>query len=178
MTLRSVLISNGHEVQLYRSADLFGLKITTKWSQRRMSTLNKPTTLFADDIDFLEAAFHPCSFSGRFFGYFTPFPHVFRTLYEACQIITRCYLWSKYTDHATCQMQHFKLYFFFLFSFSLPKLHMAKNSRIFFILSIVIVSSLPRSEANPMQEALDSVHCVVRGYTFAVKVIYLLINSL
>ena len=28
-----------------------------------------------------------------------------------------------------------------------------------------------------MQDALNSVHCVVKGYTFAVKVIYLLINS-
>jgi len=47
---------------------------------------------------------------------------------------------------------------------------MAKNSGMFMILSLAIASSLSSSAANPMQTALNSVHCVARGYTFTVKV--------
>lgn len=61
------------------------------------------------------------------------------------------------------------------FSFSLhsliPNLQMAKTSRIFLLTSLVVLFSLSSLLANPMQDALKSVHCVLRGYQFKVSVV-------
>lgn len=47
---------------------------------------------------------------------------------------------------------------------------MAKTSRIFLLTCLVALSSLSSLLANPMQDALNSVHCVQRGYKFKVRV--------
>lgn len=47
---------------------------------------------------------------------------------------------------------------------------MAKTSRILLLTSLVALSSLSSLLANPMQDALKSVHCVRRGIKFKVSV--------
>ena len=47
---------------------------------------------------------------------------------------------------------------------------MAKTSRMFLLISLVVLSSFPSLLANPMQTALNSVHCVRRGYKYTVRV--------
>lgn len=47
---------------------------------------------------------------------------------------------------------------------------MANTSRMFLLMSLVALSSLSSLMANPMQDALNSVHCVQRGYKFKVRV--------
>ncbi|KAL9958676.1 hypothetical protein ACROYT_G035725 [Oculina patagonica] len=53
---------------------------------------------------------------------------------------------------------------------SIPKLQMAKTSRMFLLVSLVVMPSLSSLMANPMQTALNSEHCVQRGYNFTVRV--------
>lgn len=52
----------------------------------------------------------------------------------------------------------------------IPNLQMANTSRMFLLVSLVALSSLSSLMANPMQDALNSVHCVQRGYKFKVRV--------
>ena len=61
-------------------------------------------------------------------------------------------------------------YFSCSFHSSIPNLQMAKTSRIFLLTCLVTLSSLSSLLANPMQEALNSVHCVLRGIKFKVRV--------
>ena len=105
---------------------------------------------------------------GVSFGYLAPFWHVFLT----CKFII------SFSHHVFVTWQQYKAtgeyntenYSFLAFSLSLPKLQMAKNSRVFLIVSLAIVCLLSFSAANPLQAALDSVHCESKGYTFTVKV--------
>ena len=47
-------------------------------------------TLFADDIVFLKAEFRPRAILWPFFGYFTPFRHVFRTKHASLSHAVTC----------------------------------------------------------------------------------------
>ncbi|KAM7442408.1 hypothetical protein ABFA07_008641 [Porites harrisoni] len=48
---------------------------------------------------------------------------------------------------------------------------MAENTKMFLIACMVVACFPSTSSTNPMQQAIKSVHCVIRGYTFTVQVV-------
>ena len=102
------------------------------------------------------------------------YSHV-RAPFNAFTIITPyiCKLCTQRVDNHCYQTieSGIKLLSLFYAAFKILKLQMESVSRMLLVLCLVSLCLLPSLMANPMQAALDSVHCVRRGYTFAVKVV-------
>ena len=93
-------------------------------------------------------------------------------LSQLSHLIFANYARNAWTTTVTKQLsQELNFSLFFMQLLKTLKLQMESVSRMFLVVCLVSLCLLPSLMANPMQAALDSVHCVRRGYTFAVKVV-------